>query len=52
MSDAEIKPNKQYGIFKTRDIENQYQELRKFSKKWEKELDREVNMFLVEITMA
>ena len=43
MGEAGIKPNERYGIFKTRDIENQYQELRRFSNKWEKELDREVN---------
>ena len=41
---AGIKPSEKYGVFKTRDVEAQNPELRRFAKKWSKELGRDVNV--------
>lgn len=44
MDSAGIKPSEKYGVFKTRDVEAQNPELRRFAKKWSKELGRDVNV--------
>jgi hypothetical protein len=44
MDSAGVKPSEKYGVFKTRDVEAQNPELRRFAKKWSKELGRDVNV--------
>ena len=44
MKAAGITPSEKTGLFKTRHIEAQYPELRRFAKKWSQELGRDVNV--------
>ena len=43
MEENDINPSKEYGVFKTKDVEYQFQKIRKFSDTWGKELGRDVN---------